>query len=400
MKALSCLIILVSSVLFCNAQAATGVYFVDVACEPVGVVCGNEDGSSWSDAYGTLGAAIDDLNDDGGGVVYVAAGTYSESALIFEAPIKLEGAGPDATTFEFTGSSGPAIKIKQNDAVVDVANSQYNASGSKISGIKIRPTVANKSNADIGGIFIVGASDILITRVWIANFGSDVGSFQNPYSAAANKNYCIKTVGDSTSPGFDPLNIKIIETYLFGCNNGIVALEGENNGSTLFIDQTAINDTKYGPALYVYSSGTAGNATSVNVSNSWFVGKDEDDTYDKSEYLIYLDGPTTAVKTHSMFANNSTEILSGEYADHVYVKTSANQFVSHTFTGGDEVSCDASGLISGTAVAPTAILFKNASTDNIVGQHISIGRGAGKPVICSANSTTQGYQEIWESGSY
>lgn len=282
-------VFLFSFVLVTNASAAVGVRYVDKSCN-VTPTCGS--GLTWDAPFETIGEAVDDLNLGTGGVIYIAAGVYddevSDLVTIDADPVKLEGAGVGATII------AGAVTLS--------------VSGSIIRNLSISATSGDS-------LAISSASDILISNTQIENDDDD----------------------DCVSIG-DAHRIKIVDSHIMNCDDGISV----GVGASVFINNVLVENIS-GYGLYV-NSGEGANLATVNMANSQFV-------FDGAGVGgIYLGGSSATEKTYSVIANTKTNVDETEIP-HIYIGTSGNQIVNHSFVGNsaDDVTfhADADGNILG-----------------------------------------------------
>lgn len=370
MKILSRVLILLAACNFSSPSlAAKGVRYVDLGSTSTCVHTAlTKCGEDWADAYDTVVEAVNDLTgadilsdgDNDGGVIYVAAGEYpiSSSLLFVGKPIQLIGAGMIVTELVYNSSNDPAVIIGSG------------SSGSSLSRLSIKPGSSYKASVNNGGVYIDGAADVTLSEILIINFGnygnnlSHPSPFADPDALIGNDpSFGVRIQGPTSSATVR--NVQITQ-----CNNGIVAL----GGAVISIQETIVRDNETGPSLYSYDS-------PVYVSNSWFAFKaDGNISYPESQYVIYLDGTSASTHTASQFINSETELNSGEEAHHIYVGTSGNQFINHIFAGSA-----LEGLCDGADVDPDddpyAINFADDTSDNVVGQYVSTGKGSGDPCM-------------------
>lgn len=76
------------------------------------------DGDGIADDTASIQNAIDDLADDGGGVLYFAAGTYNHTGLKMRAGVILQGEDRDTAILHYTGSGGTIVGSKGDGVTV------------------------------------------------------------------------------------------------------------------------------------------------------------------------------------------------------------------------------------------------------------------------------------------
>lgn len=194
---------LCACLLGCATTASAAVWYVDIRN------CAGGDGSSWASAMCTIQPAIDAAAAAGGGQVWVAEGTYAEDrgaetgALDLKPHVHLYGG------FASGESSLSDSAAQLHPVVIDAKTSRSGEAG--IHAIVIQSEASlhavTITNAAYSGVYMAGASDVILTDCLIENNLSGGGlvaaSCKNLYmSRCTFKNNFSVTGGGAVVGGF------------------------------------------------------------------------------------------------------------------------------------------------------------------------------------------------------
>jgi hypothetical protein len=390
------------------------------------------------DAGASIPAAVTQLGASGG-TIYLAEGIYivgagsAQGALVIQAaPVTLVGSvdqtGAPASIIKLipdvdTNATSQDIAIKIVDLTKGFGGDPSNdapdlgnldgGSNSEIRNIKIivdpkdvcdNPETTSVvetnfncavSEGSAGAIELDGAEFVVINNVHIDGFGDVVTS--NIYQPLAISPFAIKVHTSSAHDAstFDCADwLKIHNARLTNNYRGLV-VTGCSNG---YVNDTVIENTGPGAAVYIERKGTNGGASFNFLNTAIRYATSGSGTPVDKDYLVYLTHCTVGSgcddpdlrNTNAGFMNSETDVGTASTVGHFYVNSGQNQWFNHSFKGGVDAmyATDLNGY-------PT-----NPVKNNNVGPYVMDVQSMGMHINTIKNEIWNVASDIDEDGFY
>ena len=196
---------------------------------------GNQDGSSWDDAFGTLEEALAEATANGlngGDTIWIAAGTYSQTGTYYltDEDIEIYGSfkGTETSINQRTFATADSTILDANGGDYSVFNLLNRTKATVIDGVRI--TGANFSGYG-AGMFNSNSSPTL-TNVTI-NGNTALGSGAGMYNSNSSPTLTNVTISENT-------------TSIIGTENGGGGMFNNNNSSPTLTNVTISGNTTTG----------------------------------------------------------------------------------------------------------------------------------------------------------